>query len=87
MNPDQVNGLFEAVAGLFHFTNCWRLYKDKVVLGYNPWSTVFFTAWGFYNLYFYPANKLPWSFYGGLVVVAANSIWITLAFLYRKNRA
>jgi hypothetical protein len=61
----------------------WRLYKDKMVRGFSAASMLFFTAWSFWNLYYYPFLDQWASFAGGISIGTANLAWITLAYKYR----
>lgn len=79
---DTVNGTFEVLGACFVALNVRRLYRDKVVRGIHWLSIAFFTSWGFWNLYFYPAVGQWLSFYGGLGVVVANTCWLTLLVYY-----
>jgi uncharacterized membrane protein YfcA len=83
---DLFNGLFECGAGFAAYLNCWRLFQDKEVKGIAVGSIVFFTLWGAYNLFFYPAKDLWWSFYGGLVVFSGNVLWIVLLIYYSRRK-
>jgi len=83
---DAVNGCFECVGGLLLWLNVRRLYRDKVFKGVSVVPTAFFMAWGYWNLYFYPAVDAPLSFFGGLVIVAANTVWLGQMVYYRKRR-
>lgn len=83
--PDFLNGLFEAVGGAIIFLNCWKLYKDKVVKGVVWQLTIFFTAWGLWNLYYYPYLHQWASFIGGLLMVIANTLWIGQVVWYLKH--
>ena len=85
MLPDIINGLFESLAGIFILNNCWRVFKDKMVRGVSIISTSFFTAWGFWNLYYYPHLNQWVSFFGGILIVFANLLWVTLMIKYRGN--
>lgn len=85
MNTDLINGLFELIGGFFIISNCFRIYKDKSVKGINISTTGFFSAWGVWNLIFYPANNLWFSFIGGLVIVIANLVWIGMSIYYLKK--
>lgn len=88
MTPDFFNGLFEALGGAFILNHCRVLYQDKLVKGVSVLSTTFFTAWGVWNLYYYPHLDQWWSFGGGLVIVAANALWISLMVYYKwRERA
>lgn len=84
MTADLINGLFEFCGGLLLWMNVQRLYKDKVFKGVSVVPTAFFMAWGYWNLYFYPAVNAPWSWYGGMVIVAANTVWLGQMIYYSK---
>lgn len=84
MSPDFVNGCFEAFAGAMICMHSRRLWIDKKVRGASMVATCFFTAWGFWNLFYYPHLAQTWSFAGGLVVVAANALWLSLMWRYRN---
>lgn len=85
MNPDFVNGLFELLASAFILNHCRVLYADKMVRGVSLLSTVFFTGWGMWNIFYYPHLEQYWSFAGGLFVVTANGLWIALMVKYRRR--
>ncbi len=78
MNSDMVNGLFELVGGLLLCLNVRRLWIDLKIEGVSMVPVFFFTAWGFWNLYFYPSVNALWSFWGGVVVVVVNVIYVGL---------
>ena len=84
--PDIINGSIEAVASLFLWLNVAKIYKDKAYSGVSLASVVFFTAWGYWNLYFYPSLGQWSSFAGGIAVVIANTVWVSLMFKYRKRK-
>lgn len=81
--PDLINGAFELGGGLMQLQNCRRLLRDKVVRGVDSRVFVFFTAWGMWNLYYYPSLNQPASFVGGVFIVTANAVWVSLAWRYR----
>lgn len=80
--PDIVNGAFELFAGFFVLNHCRALYRDKLVKGVSLVSTIFFSSWGFWNLYYYPSLGQWWSFAGGLSIVSANCVWIAMMVYY-----
>lgn len=82
MTPDLVNALFEGFGGLMHWTNVRAIYRDKQIRGVNVWATVLFNFWGAWNLWYYPHLGQWASFWGGLVIVSANSVWVWLALRY-----
>lgn len=87
ISADLINGLFEAFAGLFVLNHCRVLYAHKEARGVSLASIVFFTLWGIWNLYYYPALNQPLSFYGGLFVVAANALYVWMMVTYRRARS
>lgn len=82
ITADLINGLFEALAGLMVLNHCRVLRTDKAVRGVSVATVAFFTALGVWNLYYYPALGQPWSFAGGIVVVAANSLYVGMLLHY-----
>lgn len=65
--------------------NVRQLYKDKQVRGISVLTTVFFTSWGVWNLYYYPHLDQWLSFAGGLVIVTANVAWVSQMFYYNRK--
>lgn len=84
MWPDLVNGGFELLGALFILLNVRALIRDKEIRGVHWGPTVFFTSWGFWNLFYYPALDQWLSFTGGLAIVAANVWWLGLTWSYRR---
>ena len=83
--PDFINGSFEFLAGFMVLLHCRKVLKDKDVKGVSIPATMFFTAWGFWNLYFYPHLDQWLSFYGGLFIVSANLFWVILMLKYKHK--
>lgn len=86
MNIDLINGMFEVLAGFMILNHCRILYKDKQVKGVSILSTVFFSLWGFWNLYYYPALDQWISFVCGILIVCANLLWVSMMIYYSKRR-
>ena len=78
---DLINGIFELSAAGFLSLSVRRVFKDRAVKGVSPIATTFFFAWGLWNLFFYPAQGLRLSFWGGLAVVFVNLVYL-IALLY-----
>ena len=76
---DAINALFELGAAAVTWMNVYRLYRDKVVKGvyWQVWG--FYSAWGLWNLYFYPSLGQTLSFYAGIVLVSGNIAWFVMA--------
>jgi hypothetical protein len=82
ITTDLINGCYECLGGLFISFSIVRLYKDKIVRGVSFWPVLFFQTWGIWNLIFYPSVECWLSFYGGLCVTTANTIWLIQMFYY-----
>ena len=82
---DLINGTFEAVGAIMCWANVYKLYKDKAVRGVLVGVQVFFSLWGFWNLYYYPSLGQWASFAGGVVLVSGNAAWCVLAYRYSKK--
>ncbi len=79
---DLVNGLLELFGAILLLGNCRLLIRHKRVQGVSMTPTAFFSAWGIWNLYFYPAQGLWLSFFGGVCLACVNLVWVGLAFYY-----
>jgi len=87
MNPDMVNGLFEIFGAAVLCLNVKAIRSSKTVRGMNPWTTVFFTSWGIWNLYYYPSLDQWFSFWGGVAIVVVNGVWLAhVAYYYNEHR-
>jgi len=82
---DVINAAFEVLAGAMVLLHCRRVWLDKCVNGVSLVATCFFAVWGFWNLYYYPSLGQWYSFVGGISVVSANCLWISLMFRYRTG--
>lgn len=82
---DLINGCFELLAGFMVLNHCRAVLRDKAVAGVSILSTIFFSAWGYWNLYYYPSLGQWWSFAGGILIVVSNTAWVILLIKYRKK--
>lgn len=80
--PDLINGIFETFGGLLLLFSVYKAYKDKKIMGVSVIPVAFFASWGMWNLWFYPSQELMFSFYGGILLVAVNIVWIVQIFYY-----
>lgn len=85
MWADLTNGLFEGLGAVALYGNVRAIRRDKTVRGVDWKATVFFTAWGFWNLFYYPHLGQWLSFTGGCAIVAVNTAWLGLAWRYRER--
>jgi hypothetical protein len=80
--PDLINGLFELGGSVVLWLNVVQTYRDKGYRGVTAASTFFFSAWGYWNLYYYPSLNQWVSFFAGISIVAANTTWFGLMLYY-----
>lgn len=83
---DLINGLFEFFGAAMIGLNIKAILRDKQIKGVHWGSTFFFTSWSIFNLWFYPANNLWWSFAGGAAIFTVNSIWLYLVWHYYRKQ-
>jgi hypothetical protein len=83
--PDLINGALELLGGIFVLNHCLTLYQSKQSRGVSKVSAAYFSIWGLWNLFYYPHLEQWWSFSGGVLIVAANTLWVALMIRYRKN--
>lgn len=82
---DIINGSFEFISGLFLWYNVYKLHQHKCVHGVSLLTFLYFTIWGYWNLYYYPALNQLCSFTSSFLVVSANTVWIIMAYKYRRS--
>ncbi len=81
---DLINGCFEFFASFFILNHCRVLDEQKSVKGVSIVSTVFFALWGGWNLVYYPALNQWFSFVGGIFIMVANILWISMMIHYKR---
>lgn len=79
------NMIFESLGGFVVLLSVRKLYRDKQVKGMSVTMMLFFTAWGYWNLYFYPSVGAWLSFYGSVGVTFANTIYTIMVCWYLKQ--
>lgn len=82
---DFINGSFEMVGGLLSLLNVRTILRDKQVRGMALAPLAFFTAWGYWNGFFYPHLDQWFSFVGSVLVAGVNSVWLALAVYYTRR--
>jgi hypothetical protein len=84
--PDIVNGTWEIAASMLVFNHCRVALRDKAVAGVSILSVGLFACWGLWKLFYYPHLNQPISLAGGVVLMSANVVWVSLLLHYRKRR-
>jgi hypothetical protein len=85
MTPDLINGAFEAFGAAMLALNVKRLWRDRVIAGVHWAPTIFFTAWGAWNLYYYPSLNQWASFAGGCAIVTMNAAWLGSLYIIARR--
>ncbi len=83
MTPDAINAAFELLGAAFVWMNAYVLWRDFEIKGVYWPGQIFFTLWGFWNLYYYPGLDQWLSFYAGIVLVTGNVLWSYMAIKIR----
>lgn len=81
---DLVNGCFEGGMAFVIFLSIRRVLADRKVAGISLVTIAFVTAWGIWNLYYYPHLGQTLSWAAGVAVMAANGIWLALLGYYTR---
>lgn len=82
---DLVNATFEGLMAPAVLASVVKLWRDKRVLGYHWFTLAVPTTWGFWNLYYYPWLGQPASFWAGLAVVSANTVFLSMLIYYLRR--
>lgn len=85
ISPDLINGTFELLGAPFIWLSIFNLLKTKKVNGVSWINVAFFTAWGYWNLFYYPHLGQWLSMFGGIAVVISNSIWVWFLIKYSRK--
>jgi len=80
---DFINGGFELCGGLMIIPSILNLLKTKSADGVALSTVTFFTIWGLWNIYYYPAMDQPLSAAAAMMLTAANMTWWALVFKYK----
>jgi hypothetical protein len=86
ITPDMANAAFEVCGALAVWANFAAILKDKGYAGTRIPMMIFFTSWGFWNLYFY-AHLIQWvSLYASLLLTSGNvAVVSAMAWFGRKR--
>lgn len=84
MTLDHVNAAFELIGSVLLWLIVLQALRDRRMRGVSPWPSVFFSVWGAWNLFFYPALGQGWSAVAGIGALAANTSWLVLWHRYRR---
>lgn len=81
---DVINCCFEAGGALLLWANVRRLLRDRTVRGVSLLPVLWWNIWGFWNVAYYHGLGQTLSMIAGSAVVLANTVWLFLAWRFRK---
>lgn len=84
---DSVNAAFECFGAVSAWLNVREYLKDREVKGVVWSMTVFWIAWGVWNLWYYPSLNQWLSFYAGIFLCAGNIAWVYLVVKDKFNKS
>lgn len=86
ISPDSINATFEVCGAVAVWMNFWAMVKDKGYAGTRLPMMIFFTSWGFWNLYFYSHLAQALSLYASLLLTSGNcAVVAAMAYFGKKD--
>jgi hypothetical protein len=82
--PDIINASFELGGALTQTLNIKAILADRKVMGVSWLTTLFFSVWGIWNLYFYSDLQQWFSLGAGMALTVTNLLWVFLVFYFKK---
>ncbi|MBL4774469.1 MAG: hypothetical protein JKY87_00210 [Mariprofundus sp.] len=82
---DKINALFEFCGFLAVLPSIVAAHKSKQIVGVSLVTPLFFAAWGYWNILFYPHLDQVWSAYAAVLLAVANSYWLVLVWKYKSE--
>lgn len=86
MTVDWLNGSFELIGSLLTWKNAQAYWRVREARGVYWPTTAFFTAWGVWNLAYYPALDQWASFAGAALLALGNGTWVALVVYDLKKK-
>ncbi|WP_167632472.1 hypothetical protein [Mariprofundus ferrooxydans] len=80
---DAINALFEFGVFLAVVPSILALLRDRQVRGMSLLTPLFFTSWGFWNIFYYPHLDQFWSAAAAVLLTITNSIYLVLLLKYK----
>lgn len=83
MIPDLLNSLFELSGAAFVFFSIRDTLKNKSATGISIITVLFFSVWGYWNLFYYPSLEQWLSATGAILLAITNTVWLTLVLYFK----
>jgi hypothetical protein len=85
MTPDIINAILNVCGAIAVSYSIRRLLAAKMVRGVQWGTILFFMSWSSWNLYLYAHLNLWYSLFGGMTIVMAEAVYISLLFYYSRK--
>lgn len=82
---DLTNALFELGASAAIWISIFKVWEDKFVAGISWLTILFFTTWGFWNLYYYYDLEQYLSWYAGMAMAVTNVVYLYSLIKFRDG--
>lgn len=83
---DIINASFEFVGIIAVWLNIRAILRDRQVKGVSVLNVLFFSIWGFWNIYYYPSLEQFWSGVAAGLLAASNSFYFFLVMRFKNAR-
>jgi hypothetical protein len=83
---DQINAVFELLAGGFVLVSVRQVLIDRAVAGINLLTYLFFPVWSFWNPYFYDHLGQIWSLMAAVNLAYAETVYFVLLVVYSMRK-
>lgn len=83
MTVDQGNAVFELFGAALTLLHSRAILRDRRVAGVSLFAVLGFSAWGVWNLFYYPFLGQWWSFSAGLLLCTSNLLYLLLLVWFR----
>jgi hypothetical protein len=83
---DQINAVFELMAGGFVLISVRQILIDRAVAGISWITHLFFPVWSFWNLHFYDQLGQVWSVVAAVNLAYAETVYFVLLVIYSMRK-
>ena len=82
---DIINALFELFGAVAVLPSIYKAYQTKIIRGVSIITPLFFAAWGYWNIIYYPHLEQHWSAAAAMFLAATNSVWLLQVWIYKDS--
>jgi len=82
---DAINALFEVGGAFAIIPSIVAAWRAKKIVGVSIVTSLFFTSWGWWNIFYYPSLDQTLSAAAAGMLATTNSIWLFQIWYYRRK--